>query len=239
MISTRSLIPIAIGVALAAPAIAQTANGNAGDPVAASAQAQVQTQAPVPNPVPTVSPELGHGRSAQGVTDNSTSGAVQDAQAMQQEKTEAPMASPVQSQGVEHAAAQSSVVQRDLWARLDANHDGTISATEASVDAGFDGGFARMDVDGNGTVSQGEYDAHAKAALGTGGQNASAGSQASTRLTWNNVDTDKDGKLSTTEVQGYSNLKANFTAIDGNSDGFVTQDEYRSYAKANRQPAKP
>jgi Ca2+-binding EF-hand superfamily protein len=239
MISTRSLIAIAIGVALAVPAMAQAGNGNAGAPVAAAAQAQVQTQAPVPNPIPTASPELGHGRSAQGATDNITSGAVQDAQAMQEEKTDAPMTAPVQSQGAEHAAANSSVVQRDLWDRLDADHDGMVSATEASVDAGFDGGFARMDVDGNGTVSQDEYGTYAKAALNTGGQNASAGSQASTRLTWNNVDTDKDGKLSTKEVQGYSNLKANFTAIDGNGDGFVTQDEYRSYAKTNRQPGKP
>jgi hypothetical protein len=66
---------------------------------------------------------------------------------------------------------------------------------------------------------------------------ANAASQSANGLTWNTVDTDKDGKLSASEVSAYAGLKANFSGMDGNSDGFVTQDEYRAYAQARRQPA--
>ena len=82
-------------------------------------------------------------------------------------------------------------------------------------------------------------DAYAKADMGTGGENANAASQAATTLTWNDIDADQDGKLSATEVEGYENLKANFAGMDGDGDGFVTQDEYRAYQKANRVPGKP
>jgi Ca2+-binding EF-hand superfamily protein len=58
-------------------------------------------------------------------------------------------------------------------------------------------------------------------------------------MTWNNIDADKDGKLSATEVESYENLKANFAGMDSDGDGFVTQDEYRAYQKANREPGKP
>jgi Ca2+-binding EF-hand superfamily protein len=96
-----------------------------------------------------------------------------------------------------------------------------------------------MDSDGNGTISQAEYSAYAKANMNTGGENAAPVSQAATTLTWNNIDADKDGKLSATEVESYENLKANFTGMDSDGDGFVTQDEYRAYQKANREPGKP
>jgi|GEM_PF-1348391 len=228
MQAKNTLIALALGAALATPAFAQQ-----GVALAAGAQVdapmQAPVHAPVPDPVPPVAPQLENGHAA-------ARGAMNDANGMQGSQAEAPMATPIQSQGAENAAAHSSVVEGDLWSRLDADKDGTISATEASVDAGFNGGFGKMDADGNGMVSQAEYDAYAKADLGTGGQNAATGSQASTKLTWNNVDSDKDGKLSAEEVQGYSSLKANFASIDGNGDGFLTQDEYRAYAKASKQP---
>lgn len=154
-----NLIALAIGVALAAPAIAQD-NGAA---VQVGAGVQAQTQTPVPDPVPPASPETGQGRSAQGAMDNATQG---DAAAMQ-EQAGTPPPPPQQSQGA---------------------------------------------------------------------ANANAGSRSANGLTWNTVDTDKDGKLSTTEVAGYDGLKANFSGMDGNSDGFVTQDEYRAYAQARSQP---
>lgn len=236
---TPNLIALAIGLALAAPAIAQqgTAAAQVGGSVQAQTQPVVPTQVPAPVTVPPVSPEIDHGRSAKGAMNNATQ-ATKEAGSMQDE-TGTPPPSPEQSQGAENAAANSSVVQRDLWNRLDADHDGTISSTEASVDAGFNGHFAAMDSNGDGMVGSDEYTAYAKANMNTGGQNANAGSQASTKLTWNNVDTDKDGKLSSAEADGYANLKSNFAGMDSNGDGFVTQDEYRAYAKANREPGKP
>ena len=222
-----NLIALAIGMALAAPAIAQQGVvGNAAAQVGGSMQAQV------PNPVPAANSAVEHaGTAVQNATDR----------AMQatQDETGTPPPSPVQSQGAEHAAANSSVVQRDLWIKLDADHNGSISATEASVDTGFNGNFFAMDSNGDGMVSTDEYNAYAKASMNTGGEHANAGSQAATKLTWSALDTDKDGKLSATEAEAYAGIKANFAGMDSNSDGFITQDEYRAYAKANREPGKP
>lgn len=238
MKSTQSLIAIAIGAALALPAMAQQhGNGNAAAQVGGSMQAQSR----VPDPVPAAQNAIEHaGTAVQDRADRATQAMqdAQDAKAMQDE-TGTPPPSPEQSQGAEHAAAHSSVVTRDLWSRLDTDHDGMISTTEAGADTGFDANFSTMDSDGNGTISQAEYSAYAKANMNTGGENAAPVSQAATTLTWNNIDADKDGKLSATEVDGYENLKANFAGMDSDGDGFVTQDEYRAYQKANREPGKP
>lgn len=235
---THSLIAIAIGAALATPAFAQHGNGNAAPPIGGSVGGSMQAQARVPDPVPAAQAAIEHaGTAVQDRTDRAAQ-AVNDAQAMQDE-TGTPPPTPETSQGAEHAAANSSVVQRDLWTRLDADHDGTISTTEAGADTDFNANFGKMDSDGNGMVSADEYNAYAKSSMGTGGENANAASQAATTLTWNDIDADQDGKLSATEVEGYENLKANFAGMDGDGDGFVTQDEYRAYQKANRVPGRP
>jgi Ca2+-binding EF-hand superfamily protein len=224
----HSLIAIAVGVALATPAFAQHGHGNAATRVGGSMRMQAQ----VPNPVPAANHAFEHaGKAVQAATGHAMQAA--------QDETGTPPPSPVQAQGSAHAAANSSVVQRDLWNTLDTDHDGTISTTEAGADASFDGHFAAMDGNGDGKVGADEYRAYAKANMGTGGQNANAGSQAATTMTWNNIDADKDGKLSATEVESYENLKANFAGMDSDGDGFVTQDEYRAYQKANREPGKP
>lgn len=67
------------------------------------------------------------------------------------------------SQGAAHAAGHSAVVTRDVFGTLDVDGDGRISATEASADAGFNGGFSAMDGDGDGFVTDAEFRAHAKA----------------------------------------------------------------------------
>ena len=55
------------------------------------------------------------------------------------------------------------MVTRDVFGTLDADGDGRISATEASADADFNGGFSAMDGDGDGFVTDAEFRAHAKA----------------------------------------------------------------------------
>jgi Ca2+-binding EF-hand superfamily protein len=71
------------------------------------------------------------------------------------------------SQGAAHAAGHSEAVARDVFGTLDTDGDGKISATEASADAGFNGGFTAMDGDGDGFVSDAEFRAHAKADMPT------------------------------------------------------------------------
>lgn len=157
------------------------------------------------------------------------------AEAMQ----DAPPATPEQSQGAANAAAHSAVVERELFSRLDTDGDSTISDTEADADVEFDGSFSAIDSDGDGSVTSAEYDAYAKANLSTGGQNAADHSQAAVTTLWANFDADTDGRLSATEVEGDAGLSSSFETIDDDGDGFVTQDEYRAYARANVQPEDP
>ena len=73
-----------------------------------------------------------------------------------------PPPSPPQSQGAEHAASHSSIVQRDLWTRLDTNGDGKISTAEGAVDTEFNAGFGTLDADKDGFVTDTEYRTAAK-----------------------------------------------------------------------------
>lgn len=148
-------------------------------------------------------------------------------------------APPEQSQGAENAAAHSAVVETELFGRLDTDGDGMISDIEADADVEFDGRFSAVDSDGDGSVTSAEYDAYAKANLSTGGQNAADHSQAAVTTLWANFDADTDGRLSAAEVEGDAGLSTSFEAIDDDGDGFVTQDEYRAYARANVQPEDP
>jgi hypothetical protein len=47
------------------------------------------------------------------------------------------------------------------FARLDTNHDGKLSASEAAADPKVQGLWKKLDTNGDGTVSQAEFDAHA------------------------------------------------------------------------------
>lgn len=67
------------------------------------------------------------------------------------------------SQGGVNAASHSTASMRDLMGRLDTNADGSISASEAQADAGFNAGFAAADANSDGMVSGQEYQAWAKA----------------------------------------------------------------------------
>jgi len=66
------------------------------------------------------------------------------------------------SQGELHAAANSEVVTRDVWARLDADADGRLSASEMAADFKLNGSFAAMDTNNDGFVTQDEYRAYEK-----------------------------------------------------------------------------
>jgi hypothetical protein len=48
--------------------------------------------------------------------------------------------------------------------------------------------------------------------------------------TWASVDTDGDGSISKAESQANAGLAQVFDAADGNKDGKLTQEEYRTFA---------
>jgi hypothetical protein len=155
----------------------------------------------------------------------------------EQANTNMPPPSPPQSQGAEHAAAHSSVVQRDLWTRLDVDGDGRISTVEGATDRGFNAGFAAMDSDHDGFVTDAEYRAAAKAGMdkGRGGADASARTSSSLGDAMRRLDANADGSISMDEGGADATFKANFAAIDANSDGTVTRAEYQAWLKASRK----
>ena len=49
------------------------------------------------------------------------------------------------------------------------------------------------------------------------------------KVTWSDLDADKDGKLSKTEVAPIDSLSQSFDAADADKDGALTTDEYQAY----------
>ena len=158
---------------------------------------------------------------------------------VEQAESALPPPSPPQSQGAEHAAAHSSVVQRDLWTRLDTDGDGRISTAEGATDTVFKTDFAAMDANHDGYVSDDEYRTAAKASMETG--QGKGGADASSRASSNlgdavrRLDANADGSISLSEGDADATIKANFGSIDANSDGMATRAEYRAWLKANRK----
>lgn len=146
-----------------------------------------------------------------------------------------PMTPPVKAQGATHARAHSSVATRDTWIRLDADHDGRISVTEAGVDGAFDNHFADMDTNHDGYVSDTEYRVFAKANMNAsrGATHAATHSAVVAREVFARLDADADGRISAAEAAADAGFRGMFSAMDGNGDGFVTHAEYRAHAKAD------
>jgi hypothetical protein len=155
----------------------------------------------------------------------------------EQADTTLPPPSPPQSQGAEHAAEHSSVVQRDLWTRLDTDGDGKISTSEGAADTDFNTDFATMDADHDGFVTDTEYRTAAKADMDADRGAADASSRSSSRMgdVMHRLDTNADGSLNLTEADADATLKTNFSTIDANSDGMVTRAEYQAWMKASRK----
>lgn len=58
--------------------------------------------------------------------------------------------------------------------------------------------------------------------------------QPANKVTWSELDADKDGALSKTEAAPVDSLSQAFDSADGDKDGSLTADEYKAYL-ANRQ----
>lgn len=140
----------------------------------------------------------------------------------------------MQARGGVQAAAHSTAAQRQAFADLDVDADGRISAVEADADAAFGLDFDEMDTDDDGFVSDAEYRAFAKADM-TGSQgaaNAAAHSMVVTRELWTRLDADADGRISGDEADADATFDGSFATFDANADGFVSQEEYRAAAQA-------
>jgi Ca2+-binding EF-hand superfamily protein len=152
-----------------------------------------------------------------------------------QADTTLPPPSPPESQGAEHAAAHSSVVQRDLWTRLDSNGDVKISTSEGEADAAFDTDFSAMDTDDDGFVTDAEYRTAAKEDVRAGGADASSSASGRMGDVVRRLDANADGSISLSEGDADATIKSNFSSIDSNSDGMVSRAEYQAWLKASRK----
>lgn len=219
--SNRNLLAIALATALLSPAAANAQGGGKGPP---DIPTTVSTQGAVSQGMPTTHPP------------ERTMGEVSRAETSAQEQS-TPPPSPVQSQGGEHAAPPASVVQRDAWTRLDSDGDGRISTTEGAVDAEFNTGFAAMDADRDGFVTDTEYSSAAKDNMdaGRGGSATSSSTASSLGDAMRRLDSNADGSISMSEGDADASFKTSFATIDANSDGMVTRAEYQAWLKATRK----
>ena len=246
---TRTLLAIAMSTALIAPgAFAQN------DKAQVTATGNATSQAAQDTPRPTLPPQAAQSAvdATADITQQRPTARTTDAidarvtpapattmptgkdQATRDAMTDQGM--PPTAQGAEHAAAHSSVVQRDVWGRLDSDGHGLISATEADADTTFDGNFDAMDADGDGFISDTEYRTFAKMDVSQGATNAAAHSSVVQRDTWSRLDSDGDGRISATEADADAGIDGSFAAMDSNGDGFITDAEFRAHAKATRTP---
>jgi len=152
-----------------------------------------------------------------------------------QADTTLPPPSPPESQGSEHATEHSSVVQRDLWTRLDADNDGRISTGEGEADAAFRTDFATMDADHDGYVTDTEYRTAARTEAGMGGADASSRAAGGPGDVMRRLDANADGSISLSEGDADPTIKSSFSSIDANSDGMVSRSEYQAWLKAGRR----
>ena len=248
---TRTLLAIAMSTTLLAPvAFAQKAKTEVKAEVKTTGTTAVDTtqgksQLPLPEkttqskPIPEMpEPEAPPPVNTAGTSDPTPADA-KDFKEARDPTTPTPQSSqalPPVSQGAANAAAQSDVVQRDLWARLDTDADGRISPTEADAESRFGVDFDSMDSDDDGFVSDAEYRAFAKTDGPQGATNAAAQSSVVQRATWTRLDTDADGRISANEADADAGIDASFTAMDSDGDGFVTDSEFRAHAKATSKP---
>ena len=123
--------------------------------------------------------------------------------------------------------------QGNWWNAADTDKDGKISAEEAKANASVDERFGSIDANKDGYITTDEYRNFFTGEKSQGALHAQAHSAVVTRAVWAKLDTNKDGKLSSAEVSADTGISASFSVMDSNGDGFVTQDEYRAYAKKN------
>jgi hypothetical protein len=155
-LSRRRLLALALGASLI-PLLMAAAPRLHAAPQSESAQTN-ERGAPPPTVPPTTPPPVND--QAADAIDHARDGLPPP-----QTSDEAPMTSPrpppAQSQG-QGMANTPQPTDTGLWAQLDSNRDGKVSASEGRANADFSTRFASMDTDRDGFVSEGEYRAHAK-----------------------------------------------------------------------------
>jgi Ca2+-binding EF-hand superfamily protein len=135
----------------------------------------------------------------------------------------------------------------DLFAKLDANKDGFITADEVqeSQKALFERLLRNADKDGDKKLSKAEFQAGLKPdeaprqplAGGQGFAGRPGAGNGDLREIFNRLDANKDGKLSQDESPPF--LKENFARLDANNDGSISPEEFAQVGRFGRPPGAP
>ncbi len=127
------------------------------------------------------------------------------------------------AKSADSGAAQSGSAQpgaQTSFNQLDSNRDGKLSRSETQSDHKLSQQFQSIDKDRDGAINPSEFSAFT-------GQSGQAGGQ---RASFEQLDSNRDGYLSTQEVQEQSRVAQQFTTADANGDGYLDQQEYLAAA---------
>lgn len=157
--------------------------------------------------------------------------------------------------------AEVQTTATEMFAKLDANKDGKLDATDRAAKRAEmqEKKFARLDADGDGSISKAEWDQHgADRAAKRGERRTEAGEAGKGKrhgmrghhgkrgghhgMMMGKADTDGDKAISQAEFQ--TAALARFDAADANKDGQVTPEERKAQrgawrAKRGAAPAAP
>lgn len=245
----RNLIALALGAALVAPAaFAQAKLGPVATPTVpttSAGQATAQSAISAEHPTVPTLPTQADTRASDAVTNKTTveKGKVKTdtaATGTTEASTDAAKAAGSASMTSSTAATQKTMGadtnpgKGNWWQAADTDGDGKLSTTEANGNAGLASRFATIDTNKDGFVTSDEYRVFYTTNASQGEQHATAHSAVVTRDVWVKLDADADSRISLAEAASNADLTASFATMDSNSDGFVTQDEYTAYTKANK-----
>lgn len=124
--------------------------------------------------------------------------------------------------------------QGGWWKTADANADGKISVAESAATAGLKTRFSTIDKDMDGFVTAEEYRNFYTRNASKGEAHAAANSSVVAKDRWLVLDANADTRVSLAEAKASADITGAFTDIDLDSDGFITQAEYRAYALTHR-----
>ena len=235
----RNLIALALTAALASPiAFAQQAKGNAkANATVGAGQATAESVKTGERPASPTLPTQSSTKASDAITERTTRQDAKDdavdATATTTTTTTADAGATEMDDSTKASAKSTNPGKGNWWADADADGDGKLSTTEAAANAGLNSRFTTIDGDKDGFVTQDEYRTFFTANASQGAENAAPHSAVVSRELWTQLDADTDSKLSLAEVAANAELTTSFASIDANADGFVTQDEYTAYAKAN------
>ena len=237
--SNRNLVALALLAALASPVVAQDKGASKGNkPTTSSATTAGKSTADPARPTSATATPTAAGTTTTatpttpGTPATSTTPATSSTSTTSTTSTTPTTASTTTlGSGATGSRSGSNPGKGNWWTDADVDADGKLSTTEATANAGLNPRFTTVDVDRDGFVTQDEYRTFFAQNAGQGAANAAAHSMVVTRDTWLKLDADTDSRISVAEAASNAELSGAFLAIDGNKDGFVTQDEYRAYSK--------